>query len=296
MKKELLPYLLIAFGVCWLGAALIPAFGLEYGSVTSTVIVALICMPAPALAAFIAQKYILKRPFSDLQLTWKHAVKKGLFLTPLWLLLWAFFFYVLIAVFGNLLHFEAFGEVHFTQDQLLLKIEEMTKGQVDLSTLNLPSWPALLLLIFVAGIIAGCTINLPFTLGEEIGWRGFMFHYLRDSSMLVRVLITGFFWGIWHAPIIWMGHNYPEHPHEGVLVMILFCIAISFPMDFIRRQSKSVLGPGIFHGMINASATGMMLFIANGNDLFASIAGISGCIAAFAVYLIQASFFKPKTV
>ena len=64
-------------------------------------------------------------------------------------------------------------------------------------------------------------------------------------------------------------------------MMVLFCVALSFPLDLIRRNTQSVLGPAAFHGMINATASGAMLFIQNGDVLLGSLAGLSGALASF---------------
>ena len=35
-------------------------------------------------------------------------------------------------------------------------------------------------------------------------------------GFLKTSVLTGFIWGVWHAPIILQGHNYPQHPVAGV--------------------------------------------------------------------------------
>ena len=82
-------------------------------------------------------------------------------------------------------------------------------------------------LSLIQGLIAGATINAIAAFGEETGWRGFLLKNLRDMRFFKAALIIGFIWGIWHAPLILMGHNYPQHPQIGVLMMIVFCILLS---------------------------------------------------------------------
>ncbi|HOY48710.1 MAG TPA: CPBP family intramembrane metalloprotease [Flavobacteriales bacterium] len=287
MNRSFLYYLLISFGVCWLGAALIPLLDVGYGSFASTLIVALICMPAPAFAGWLVQTRILKRPFSELGLTWKLANRSQLYLLPIWLFLLLIFNFVWIALLGNAFGIEAFGTVDFSMDGFLLKLEEMTQGKTDLSEINFPSTYVIFLLVAMSGVVAGATVNLPFTLGEEIGWRGFLFKQLENQSWLKRSLITGIIWGLWHTPLILMGHNYPEHPYLGVLMMVFFCVSLSFPMDWVRRKTNSILGPGAIHGMINASAAGTFLFIQDGDSLMGSIAGFSGALACLTVFGAQ---------
>ena len=287
MNKDLLYYLLISFGVCWIGAGLIPLFDIGYNSFASTAIVALICMPAPALAAWIVQVFILKRPFAELQLTWKQADQKQLYLLPVWLFVFLLATVGWIYLLGNVFQIEVFGLVDFSRDGLLLKLEEVTQGKTDLSTVGIPSPWIVFALICFAAILTGSSINLIFTLGEEIGWRGFLYKQFEHFSPAKRSMITGTIWGIWHAPLIVLGLNYPDHPYLGIGMMVVFCVALSFPMDFLRRSTNTILGPGAFHGLINASAAGTMLFIWNGDSLIASIAGLSGALAAFSLLGIQ---------
>lgn len=57
-------FLLFAFGISWLSAAVIYFTGMTYGTGLSMFIVACFYMPAPALSAFIVQKYVYKEPFT----------------------------------------------------------------------------------------------------------------------------------------------------------------------------------------------------------------------------------------
>ena len=281
MKKSLGYFLLITFGFAWLSAALIPILDFGYGSFASIIIVACLVMPAPALASWIVQTRTLKRPFSDLGVTWKNANMPQLSLIPLWLFVFLLANYGWIYLLGNLAGMDVFGNVDFSYDGFILNVEEITKGKSDLSEIQFPATWIIFTLIAFSGVLAGATFNLPFTLGEEIGWRGFLFKEFEHFNWIKRTLITGTIWGIWHAPLILLGHNYPEHPYLGIPMMILFCVALSFPFDIIRRNTQSVLGPAAFHGMINATASGTVLFIQNGDALLGSLAGLSGALSAF---------------
>lgn len=295
-NKPLLTYFTIAFGVCWAAAAIIFFSGIPYGSFISTVIVAFICMPAPALAAWYAWTKVMKRPFSELELRWHGANKSMLMTIPIWLITFIGFYYLTVFTFGNTLAIEAMGLLDFSNEQLLNKLEDITQGQFDPTSIPMPSPTILLSIIILAGIVAGSTLNLPFTLGEEIGWRGFMYSYFENSSVTKRVMITGTVWGIWHAPLILMGHNYPLNPFLGVFMMIAFCIVLSFPMDWIRRTSGSILGPAAFHGMINAVAGGVMLFVITGKELVSSLVGLSGILSFGFVYLLQLAIHRGNKV
>ena len=291
--KPLLWFVLLAFAFCWFWAGLIYLADLEYGSTYASLIVAVGCMSAPALAAWIVSRYILKEPLQNLSVNWKTARKNVLFMTPLWLPLWILFFYLVLLLGNWLLGPEIFGSVDFTYEGLLNKIEDLTQGQVDPESLNIPSIPVLFAVIIAGAVVAGATVNLLFSLGEEIGWRGLMFNRLSHLPLHQRVISTGIVWGFWHAPLILMGHNYPAHPVSGVFMMVLFCVVLSYPMDWFRSNSNSVLAPAAFHGMINASAAGLMLFVNPGHEFIGSVVGLAGMLAMLSVYFVQQLISRP---
>ncbi|MEZ5172178.1 MAG: CPBP family glutamic-type intramembrane protease [Bacteroidia bacterium] len=109
-----------------------------------------------------------------------------------------------------------------------------------------------------------------------------------------RIIFTGVIWGFWHAPLILQGHNYPANPEWGVFMMVVFCVALAFPMDWLRRNSNSVLAPAAFHGMINASAAGLMMFVYPGHEFLGSVVGLAGILALGPVYLIQSAISRPS--
>jgi len=136
-------------------------------------------------------------------------------------------------------------------------------------------------LSLIQGLIAGATINAIAAFGEETGWRGFLLKNLRDMRFFKAALIIGFIWGIWHAPLILMGHNYPQHPQIGVLMMIVFCILLSPIMQYLTIKSKSVIASAIAHGTLNAVAAISIMAVSGGNDLITGITGIAGFITLF---------------
>jgi membrane protease YdiL (CAAX protease family) len=89
-------------------------------------------------------------------------------------------------------------------------------------------------------------------------------------------LFIGVVWGLWHAPIIVQGHNYPGHPVAGIFVMTIFTTTLSFPMAYCRFKSRTILGPSALHGMLNAIGPLTVFFVVGANPLFGFVAGIAG--------------------
>ncbi len=166
-----------------------------------------------------------------------------------------------------------------TRMQSMMTPEEYEKiaEQMQASLQSMPINPVWLSLI--QGLIAGITINAVAAFGEELGWRGFLLHEFRNMKFLKASLIIGFIWGIWHAPMILMGHNYPQHPEAGILMMTIFCMLLSPLLMYITIKAKSVIAAAIAHGTMNAIAGISVMMIKGGNDLNAGITGLAGFIA-----------------
>ncbi|OHW63521.1 CAAX amino terminal protease self- immunity [Andreesenia angusta] len=143
-----------------------------------------------------------------------------------------------------------------------------------------------LLMTVASGMIAGITINLAFAIGEEIGWRGYLYGELKHMGFWKMTFTTGAIWGIWHAPLVLQGHNYPEYPVLGVFLMTIWCILLSPVFSLVRIKSKSVLTAGIAHGTLNGLAGASIIYIEGGHPLLNGIIGLSGFIALVIVDIL----------
>ncbi|MBO4776895.1 MAG: CPBP family intramembrane metalloprotease [Bacteroidales bacterium] len=133
-----------------------------------------------------------------------------------------------------------------------------------------------LFLSIFSGLMAAITINAVFSFGEEIAWRGWLLEQFKGKSFLYTAVITGVIWGVWHFPLILMGHNYPMHPVLGAFAMIVYCVALTIVMMFIRIKAKSVIAAAIAHGSLNATAAISVMYLSGFNDLLAGSAGLAG--------------------
>ncbi len=165
----------------------------------------------------------------------------------------------------------------------VLSPEELEKLRIQIET---TAGPYLFWIMLGQGLLAGTTINALAAFGEEAGWRGFLYHELRSWNFWPMSLLIGFIWGVWHFPIILMGHNYPQHPVAGVFVMIAFCMLLAPLIGYIRLKSGSVIAAAIFHGTINGTAGLSLVFLKGGADLTVGITGAAGLGALLAANLL----------
>ncbi|MFW6136657.1 MAG: CPBP family intramembrane glutamic endopeptidase, partial [Candidatus Aminicenantaceae bacterium] len=74
------------------------------------------------------------------------------------------------------------------------------------------------------GLAAGVTANAVAAFGEELGWRGFLQKEFSGFGFRKASFLIGVIWGIWHASLILLGHNYPHTPIAGVFMMVVWCV------------------------------------------------------------------------
>ncbi|MFS2280238.1 type II CAAX endopeptidase family protein [Microbacterium sp. OR21] len=137
--------------------------------------------------------------------------------------------------------------------------------------------------------VAAVTVNAVAAFGEEIGWRGFLVPALRRYGTWPALLISGAVWGLWHAPIILLGHNFGRTDITGVLLMTAGCLAWGVLLGWLRLRSGSVW-PAVFaHGAVNAAAGLPTLLYAAGtrpDPALAFTLGASGWIACALVTVV----------
>ncbi len=143
-----------------------------------------------------------------------------------------------------------------------------------------------LLMMVVQSLVAAVTINLLAALGEELGWRGYLHDELISLGFWKCSLITGIIWGLWHAPLILQGHNYPTFPKLGVLFMVVWCILLSPLFTLIREKSGSVIAASIAHGSLNASIGISLVYISGGHVMWNGFHHLSGFVLLVFVNLV----------
>jgi membrane protease YdiL (CAAX protease family) len=136
--------------------------------------------------------------------------------------------------------------------------------------------------VFLSPLIA-----LLITFGEEYGWRGYLQGELVKLGRVRGIALVGLIWGIWHAPIILMGHNYPGYPIAGVLMMTAYCIGLAFVLGYAVLKSGSVWLAAYLHGVNNQTFSFLaMMVYAPAHPLFAFGIGLGGVASLGLVALL----------
>lgn len=129
-----------------------------------------------------------------------------------------------------------------------------------------------------AATFAAATNSL-LLISEELGWRGYLYSQLKPWGFWKTALVTGSIWGVWHAPLIVLGYNYPGMPMMGVFFMIMVSTLISVPITFLRMKNGSVWAACVFHGTLNAVAPLSLFAISDASMPWRGVMGLGGILA-----------------
>ena len=148
-------------------------------------------------------------------------------------------------------------------------------------------------------VLIGAVVNLLPALGEELGWRGWLLPRLLRFGVVPAILLSGVIWGLWHAPLILLGYNYPGAGWLGIVMMIGMCTVVGAIFGWLRIRSNSVWPAALAHGAFNAAAGFSFVFAAVGetvDTVQATILGWSGWIVPavlVAVLVALGKFLAP---
>ncbi len=117
----------------------------------------------------------------------------------------------------------------------------------------------MLLVSVLQVMIIGPVVNIIPTMGEELGWRGYLLPKLRTlMSDRKALVLSGIVWGLWHVPIIVMGHNYGTeywgYPWLGILGMVFFCVVLGIIEGYATIRLNSAIPAAMIHSTVNAGA------------------------------------------
>ncbi|MCA9659084.1 MAG: CPBP family intramembrane metalloprotease [Myxococcales bacterium] len=276
-RRALAAFLGLTFLLDWglLGAYL--GLGGAWEQPASTLVLASY-MLAPALVAAFVQRRVRRRPVKELGL--------GLRPNRWWLVAWLGpLALALVATgVGFLLPGVSFDPSMadlMARFEGIFSAEQMAEMRAQTASLPLhPFWLSLL-----QGLIAGATLNAVFAFGEELGWRGLLQRLLAPLGFWRGSALVGAIWGIWHAPAILLGHNYPEHPVAGVAMMTIWCVLLAPPFAWVRARTGSTVAPAVMHGTLNACAGLPLMVTHGGDDLRIGLTGLAGFVPLVAVNL-----------
>lgn len=292
IMKKVKYFILISFLLTWALCSNLWLIG-GYASPYKSIYI-LICMTLPALSAIIITLYN-KKPLSSLLISPKFTGNKKYYLLA-WLTP------MVAIIVGGLAYFIVFPSEFDLSMSLYLKSMAYELG----GNISNEEIKGIMVTRFICAITIELLISFISLMGEEIGWRGFLLKNLCEKySYLKSTIITGIIWGLWHTPMILMGHHfgleYIGYPFTGILAMTVFCIFSGSFLSLLTLKTNSCIPAAIAHGVINGAGSYVTIFLSNPNfnpligPTAMGILGIFGFVIIGTISLIKINKLEALT-
>jgi membrane protease YdiL (CAAX protease family) len=159
--------------------------------------------------------------------------------------------YILMAIFIPLVYFAPSYGLYwlFSKGSFTGNLSVLTKYATAYSGQELPEHIAI-----IVSLIVMLPITIITALGEEVGWRGFMYPVMqRVWGWKKAIIISGGVWALWHLPIVIAGLYYPSNTSLIYLipVFVVEVFALTVIFTWLRMVSNSVLPVILLHAMHN---------------------------------------------
>lgn len=293
--KRVIIYLTLTFGLTigYCVGILYPLLNSENLSATSAMMVQLlvgVVMFFPAIGVLLT-RLITKEGFKN---AWLHPHFKGNIKTYLL----AYFGPGILTLLGVVVYFLIFPE-QFDPECGYMKLTLEASG-VSAEMYPMPL-STLMIVQVLQALFLGPILNFVTCFGEEWGWRGYLLPKMSEKlPTMPMLLVNGVIWGLWHAPLTAIGHNYgvgyPGFPFAGIAAMCGFCIVMGIFLSYVTMKTKSCIPAVLAHGAINSIAAIGMYFTVDGGNPFVGPAptGIVGAIPFIVVAVLMVVFYFGK--
>lgn len=251
-NKQIIKYLIWTFGLAYIIQFIA---GYVYNNINITIGQLIV-----ALMMFVPTIGVLLSGYKLKNIGWKPNIKKNIkYILIAWLSP------IILTALGACIYFLLFPS-HFdlSGSYLISVIGEEAFSQLGEAGI---SYTTYIIISIVQVLTYAPLINMFLGLGEEIGWRGFLYPSLKTKlGKKIGLLIGGLIWSSWHWPLIWLiGYEYGGaagnsvgyfgFPFVGMLLFTIFATSLGIIEDRLYEKTNDIWLPSLLHGCINAAVT-----------------------------------------
>ena len=243
-RKQFTIYMIATFGLAWILEIIASIYSNKGNQLVFSVIL-MIAMFMPFLGVLIA-----RIPLKGMG--WVPHLKGRI--KYVFFALWV---PALLSIIGGVLFFAFFPDAFDSEFLTLRSILEETGTLQQLEAQGL-TMPMYLLITSIQAVTYAPFVSMFVTLGEEVGWRGALYPYLKEKLGVTKGrIVGGVIWGSWHWPVmIFAGYEYgKEYIGAPVLGPIVFCICtvmMGILFDYVYEKTETIWLPSLMHGATNA--------------------------------------------
>lgn len=90
-----------------------------------------------------------------------------------------------------------------------------------------------------------CIFTLIYDIMEEYTWRGFLIEGLGRLNLIIKSVISGIFWAIWHLLVF---NNFDQF--GGFAMFLALCLIFSLILTFSVLRTKAFIVPATLHALL----------------------------------------------
>ena len=265
-KRGIFSFLFITFGITYGVETVMLLLGMRLDGIPMPAAQLMVAglMWSPALATVIVTRWISPEPLKNSTLlrlgSWRPYLYSAIYIPLLF-----FVVYLLTWLLG-------LGQPDWQLEHLMGQMAEWGAPAQEV-----PPPAVILSLLLVTSLLPGPFINGLAAFGEEWGWRGYLLPRLMPLGKRRAYLLVGVIWGMWHAPLVLMGFNYPGYPLLGVIFMCALTTSIGLLINEAALSNSSSPLAGWMHGVFNSQAYGVWrILFPQVNPLLGGMTGLVG--------------------
>ncbi|MDK2980973.1 MAG: protease family protein [Chloroflexota bacterium] len=159
--------------------------------------------------------------------------------------------------------------------------------------LPLPA-PVMIAALTAMTLVGSPLANMIPSLGEELGWRGFLLPALEPLGRAKAALLSGMIWALWHTPmILLLGFGYGHQSWPGFLLHFVLISSLGVWMAAVWFKTRSTVLAAFMHAVFNANAYGVwsLLFVSD-NKLVIGAIGLVNTVLLLGLGILSYSRLK----